>query len=141
MRVLDESNDFTLYHDYENVYLLNKRTQEKYSLGSHYGDPKSGLISPEQDWFITIGEGLLYFDFQRGLKSLFRSDFPDFFGKDSSAYIHAVRYEPDSGVKILLDPWSDYASTWLLNLETLEVTKLSDSPSLVDQPFREEVEF
>ena len=141
MRILAESQNFVLRHEYEDVSLFDKRTQEKRSLGEHYGDPKAGLISPEQDWFITFGEGLLYFDFERGLKSFFRSGFVDSWGKDSSAFVHAIRYEPSLGVKVLLDPWSDYASTWLLNLETLEIAKLSDSPSLVEQPFQEEVEF
>ena len=77
------------------------------------------------------------------MKSFFRSGFIDFWGKDSGAFVHAIRYEPSLGVKVLLDPWSDYASTWLLNLETLEIAKLFDSSLLVEQPFQEqeEVEF
>ena len=138
IQILAESNNFELQAHYEDIVLVRKSDEKDFDLGSHYGDPKVGLISPKEDWFITAGEGLIYFDFNQGLKYFFRSDFSS---QSGVAFVHDAKIEPDLGVKILLDPWSNYASTWLLKLPELELSKLSNSPSLVNEPYREKVAF
>ena len=57
MRILAESENFVLYHEYEDVCLLDKHTQEKRSLGEHYGDPEAGFISPEHDCLSPSAKG------------------------------------------------------------------------------------
>ena len=138
IQILAESTNFELQAQYEDIVLVRKSDEIEFDLGSHYGDAKVGLISPDENWFITAGEGLLYFDFNHGLKHFLRSGFSN---KSGVAFVHDAKYESELGVKILLDPWSDYASTWLLKLPELELSKLSNSPSLVNEPYREKVAF
>jgi hypothetical protein len=55
--------------------------------------------------------------------------------------VHSMRLENEGNVRILIDPWSHLASTWLLNIADLKLTKLRDGPSLVEQPYQENIEF
>jgi hypothetical protein len=40
-----------------------------------------------------------------------------------------------------MDPWSEYASVWTLDVLTGELNQEREGPSLAGQPFREEVDF
>lgn len=138
---LAESPRFLLRHSYESVVLLDKITNTTYNLGEHYGDPEIGLIAPDESWFVTAGEGLLYFDFTRGLQVFFRSGFQDHLGRDTCAFVHAARIMSGHEVRVLLDPWSPYASTWVLNTASLKVARVCDGPQLMDQPWQEKVDY
>jgi hypothetical protein len=148
---LDETSNFRLFTDYEEVYALDKRSDARFWIGSHYGDAKCGLISPEETWFLAGGEGLTYFGFQKGFIELLREE-RLVISKNSRGrvkahfdkkvmFIHSIRLESVDAVRVLVDPWSDQASTWLLNISDLQLTKLRDGPSLVDQPYQEEIDF
>jgi hypothetical protein len=56
---------FYLWHEFEDVWLTDKRTDRKLYIGRHYGDPVQGIIGPDENWFLTAGEGLLFLDFSR----------------------------------------------------------------------------
>lgn len=152
MRVLDESKNLILYNEYESVYIKRKgREEEKFYIGSHYGDPVCGIIAPSESWFLAGGEGLTFFDFLQGSTELMRESrkvIRDSENKiikvvDSSPkwWVHSMKLETKYSVRILIDPWDIFASTWILNIPDLKLTKLRDGPSLVEQPYREEVEF
>ena len=141
MKILSESKSFILCHEYEDVFLKDKRNGATHDLGNHYGDPRVGLISPDENWFITAGEGVLYFDFERGLREYLREGFKDNFGKDGCAFIHSARIESSDSVRILIDPWSEHASTWVLSISSLTVTKIKDGPCMDGKPWQEEIEY
>jgi hypothetical protein len=141
MKTLSESNNYILGNEYEEVILKDKRNKKTHYLGSHYGDPELGLIAPDESWFITAGEGLLYFDFERGLHQFLRKGFDDHLGKDSYAFVHSARIESNESVRVLVDPWSEYASTWLLSIPLLKIEKIKDGPSMVDKPWQEKVTY
>jgi hypothetical protein len=151
MRTLAESPNYILWNDYETVYLRRKLSSEDIELGYHYGDTCCGLISPEEKWFLAGGEGLSYFDFTRGSVELMRDSkliFDINVGNKIKANVdqpyfavHSMRLEDKNTVRILIDPWSHLASTWLLNIPDLQLTKLRDGPSLVEQPYQEAIEF
>jgi hypothetical protein len=135
---LDETDRYFLGHIYEDVILVNKITQEETFIGDHYGDPVCGVIGPGEDWFVTCGERVLYFDFKRGLHELLRSGFPEKPNQrgrgPNPAFIHACRLQSRNEVTILVDLWSQYASTWVLNTDTISIEKVADGPSLRDEP-------
>ena len=141
MRILSESENFILGHDYESVFLKDKRNGNNHDLGSHYGEPELGLIAPDESWFITVGEGVLYFDFERGLHDFLQKGFNDHLGNNSCAFVHSARIESNDSVRILTDPWSEYASTWLLSISSLNIEKISDGPSMIGKPWQEDVEY
>lgn len=141
MKTLSESNNYILAHEFEDVILKDKNNGKTYSLGSHYGDPVLGLIAPDESWFITAGEGLLYFDFKRGLHEFFRKGFKDRLGKEESLFVHSADIESIESVRILIDPWSEYASTWTLFIPSLKLEKIKNGPSMIDKPWQEKVKF
>lgn len=152
IRTLAESKNYILCHEYESVYVQHKSsTKEKLYIGSHYGDPKCGIIAPTETWFLAGGEGLTFFDFLQGATEIIRESrkvIRDSENRvkrivDSSPkwWVHSMRLETKYSVRILIDPWDDFASTWLLNIPDLKLTKLRDGPSFIDQPYREEIDF
>ena len=74
MNTLDEPSHYILGHSSETVLLVRKVDGETWVLGEHYGDPTCGLIGPEQTWFLSGGEGLLFFDFARGSTAFMRDN-------------------------------------------------------------------
>ena len=57
--ILDETNELILGHIFENVFLINKRTNENLNLGDIFGDPSCGLISNKNDWCVVGGSNIL----------------------------------------------------------------------------------
>ena len=139
MRTLDESENFILGHEYEDVFLLDKQKNKKLFLGSHYGDPTCGLIDPDEKWFISAGEGVLYFDFAAGSREFLRGGFINNSSEHQSAFVHALRSIDKNAVEILLDPWSDYASVWVLDIEKLKISKLKDGPSKIGEEYSDKI--
>ena len=140
-RTLDESENYFLIASAEDATLLDKRSMEKIEVGVHYGDPIVGIIAPDESWFLTAGEGIIYFDFQRKFHYFWRREDKSYQGKEPCLFINAARWEPPGFVRILVDPWSEQASTWLLDIEQLRLEKISDGPSLIGEPWREDVDF
>jgi hypothetical protein len=136
MRILDESSNFLLWHEFEEVWLTDKRTDRKLYIGRHYGDPVQGIIGPDESWFLTAGEGLLFLDFSRKTHEFLRG------GMDGAAiFVHSMRVQDEKNIRVLLDPWSDYPGTMVLHIDTLTLERISEGPSLKGEPWREEVDF
>jgi hypothetical protein len=158
--ILAESANCILTHNYEYARLLHKQSNEETAVGDHYGDPGCGLIAPDETWRITGGEGLVLWVQQGDMWVGFRTHDPaektdrlifknpedrrwlKSFTKDACQFVHDMRMADANTVRILLDPWSDYASTWLLDIETKTLTKIADGPSMQDQPWTDDkIEF
>lgn len=122
MRVLADSPHFLLGHEWENVILVDKLTGNGKSIGSHYGDPKIGLISPDEAWFVTGGEGVLCHRLAQGSFSFLRD------GPDNTYFVHSMRFEGPLVLRVLIDPWSNKASVWQIDLATTTIRKLHDGP-------------
>ena len=138
-KTLAESRNYRLVHEFEKVFLVRKSTGNRTPLADHYGDPLVGLIDEYEQWIITGGEGLVYFDFIRGIQEFFRKGCrPD---PEQTYFVHSMRPEGEGQVRILIDPWSGFASTWVLHVKTLALRKLRDGPSLTDEPYQDEVEY
>jgi hypothetical protein len=60
---------------------------------------------------------------------------------EETYFIHSMRPDGKGQVRILIDPWSGFASTWKLDVKTLSLSKLRDGPSLSDEPYQDEVEY
>ncbi|GFO63255.1 hypothetical protein M1B72_11015 [Geomonas paludis] len=141
MKLLAESANYLICHDFEQAYLVRKTSGSRTEIGRHYGDPVAALIGPDESWFVTAGEGIVYFDFKQGMRSFFRESNTHGDDQPAPAFVHAIRFEPPAAVRILIDPWSPCASVWSLDVRTLQLVKIQDGPSLADQPYREDVAF
>ena len=58
LRVLAESANFLLSHAAESVYVVDKRDGSTTVAGEHAGDPRVGLITADERWFCSGGEGV-----------------------------------------------------------------------------------
>ena len=134
LKTLAESKNFLLCHEFEQVYVIDKVGHQRLKAGDHYGDPTCGIISRDECWFATGGQGVVVFTFRGGVQSYLRSI-------DSTFQISAMRLESRDDLRILVDPWSDVASVWRLNPETAELTKLRDGPDLREEPYTDNVAF
>ena len=157
--ILDETENFLLTSKAENVEILNKNTGEVFAAGDHYGDPTCGAISADERWYISGGEGLIFSAFSGERICAFRgakrctlmekfeiqseggTDWLNSKNADDTFFVHALKVENSDRIRILLDPWSEYASVWLLEIANRRLTKLRIGPVLRDQPWRQTVNF
>ena len=58
LRVLAESAHFLLGHSDESVWVVDKRDGSARPAGDHYGDPGVGVITADEQWFCSGGEGV-----------------------------------------------------------------------------------
>jgi hypothetical protein len=57
-RILAESANFIITHEFESAFATEKRTGREIALGSHYGDPTCAAIALDESWFAVGGEGV-----------------------------------------------------------------------------------
>ncbi len=150
-KILAESESYILKRDYEHAKLQHKQSKEKIMVGDHYGDPCCGLIAPDESWCITGGDGLILWFLEGNMWTGFRTresgaqrnqlqfKNPEDMRwlrsstEDICRFVHDMKLVDSKSVRILLDPWSDYASTWLLDIETKTLAKVADGPNMQDQ--------
>lgn len=86
-------------------------------MGGFYGDPKCGLIAENNNWCLVGGETLNVWYYDKGLLTVEDEDL---------MWIVEIRQKSSNEVELLIDPWSDKGSVWMLNIETLERHKIKD---------------
>lgn len=153
--ILAESENYILGNDFEDCILAHKQTNTSLVVGDHYGDPECGLIAPDETWCMTGGEGVILWDFNGKVWIGFRTgdsqktdnlhfanpnDAAWLKSLDNSAcqFVHDMKIETPTLVRLLLNPWATYASTWQLDVTSKTLTKMRNGPSLQDQPWTEE---
>lgn len=111
-RKLDETFVMLLGHVDGHAYFINKITNEKFGLYAFEVEPTCGLIGTNNDWALVGGEVLV-------LKTLF----------DNSvrmlplASISALKKIGDYSAQIHIDPRSENASAWLLEVDVTNPAK------------------
>lgn len=142
-QTLAESPHFILGHSYETVSVVNREDSVTFLAGEHYGDPGCGLITEDEAWFVTAGEGIQCYSSHTGLLTFFRRGFSPIETQFSepSWHVHSITLESLHVIRVLIDPWSKHASVWRLDLDKQTLEKLSDGPFLADSPYQELVEF
>ena len=137
-RILATSESFVLGHLCESVEVINMNDNSIVDAGDHYGEPMVGLITPDERWFITGGEGLQCYSAETGLIRYFHrgcpplaADCPEWFW-----FVHGARLESPHVVRILINPWCEFASVWQLDLDTGLLTRLREGPFLAGTPYQ-----
>ncbi|MBQ8966406.1 hypothetical protein [Ruminococcus sp.] len=59
-KVLAESDDIRLVHEYENAYVIRKSDEKVLAECSFYGDPAGGLIDREERFAVLYGCGISF---------------------------------------------------------------------------------
>lgn len=157
--ILDETEQLLLTSHHETIELTDKATGALTYVGDHYGEASCGALSPDGQWGVTGGEGLVFFDRQGLLIYAFRdrTDHPakacfEFAvpsekewlyatGSSGTFSVHALRIESAKRLRVLLDPWSEYASTWLLDTQDRQIIRATLDPDRRGTPWTDQVVF
>lgn len=161
-KIWDETENFLLTSEFETVEIRNKHTGEVCIVGDHYGDPSCGAISADELWCVSGGEGIVFTDFFGRKIYAFRVIRPntslekfkiqsksdrDWLNSKNSEhpaetfFVHELKIENSNHIRILLDPWAEYASVWRLEISSKRLVKLEEGPDLRNDPWREVVVF
>jgi hypothetical protein len=114
-RKLAESKAIVLGNLFEDVYLLNKRSNEEIYLGSLYGDPSFGLISTDDTWSVVGGEHIIIWHSYGKIIALDDEPFK---------WAVAVRQSAPLQVELLVEQTANNYCVRALDIETLEVVDL-----------------
>lgn len=145
--ILAESTRFCVGNRFESVFVRDLSSGAEEQIAEHYGGPSCAVISPDDSWIVIGGEGLTVYRPEERVSTnffrpkWFRRSFPPGLKLKDAWRVHAMRIDEESAVRILFDPWSEYSSVWKLRVSIKEFIKLYDGPSLVDEHYRDEVEF
>jgi hypothetical protein len=131
-RVIAESKNYLLEHEYETVFAHCRATGRRTVIGYHHADPTCGVIAPDESWFVTGGEGVSVFVLSGGGNTYLR---------DPVFHVSAMKLDGNDNVRFLVDPWSANASVWRLNPSTGDILKLRDGPDLRNEPYQENVRY
>lgn len=125
---LAESQRYLLGHVYEEAQAFDKLNAQTLVVGEHYGDPTSGLISPDELWFISGGEGVQCYSLtERKIHTFFRRGFPPLSPDSRAPYwpVHVITLVAPQKIRIEIDPLSEFDSTWELELDTLSLSRVT----------------
>lgn len=130
-KILNETKKYVLGHIFEEAYLIDKITNEKYELGSTYGDPSCGLIDQGNKWCIVGGSTLIIWTTKETTEL-----------KANELYWACrIRQINQNSVQILIDPWADSSSIWELNILDKIYFKIRDFNNYKDKGYTEQIEW
>jgi hypothetical protein len=124
-----------LGHVFETAYCYNKITKEEFGLFRFDNDPTCGVVGKNNDWCLVGGDVLVlktWFDNSLRLIGDLRQ-------------IHELRSVDDYKTQILLDPWSNEAAIWQLEIDKTKPTrpitleKVKDFKDYTDKPYTEHI--
>ncbi len=61
MKIITESENYSIEYEYEKVYLKIKKTSRIILIGEFYGDPDVAVISDDEKFCAVGGEGLIIY--------------------------------------------------------------------------------
>jgi hypothetical protein len=126
LRRLAESKNFLLAHSFESVVVIDKRDGSTRDAGDHYGDPVAGLITPDERWYVSAGEGVQCFSAEGTLLTFFRRGTPPL-GPESAMpawFVSSVNLNAAQTLIVTFEPNDCDAPEWAIDLDTATVTKL-----------------
>jgi len=124
-----------LGHVFETAYCYNKITKEEFGLFQFDNDPTCGVVGKNNDWCLVGGDVLV-------LKTWFDNSLRLI---GDLKQIHELRSVDDYKVQILIDPWSNEAAIWQLEIDKTKPTrpitleKVKDFKDYTDKPYTEHI--
>ena len=134
-RLLYQNFAMILGHLYEDAYYFNKLTNEEIVVWRFQYEPTCGVIGQNNDWCLIGGEILI-------LKTFFDHTVRPIGNLQD---IHEIRLVGERAAQILIDPWSENAAIWQLDLDLNNAAprnnlwKVKDFKDYLDKPYEENV--
>jgi len=117
LRVLAESAHFRLEHAFESVYVVDKRDGTTRPAGDHCGDPSVGLITADEQWFCSGGEGVQCLSQSGVFLSLFRGrGSVDPSAQQVTWFVHAMSETAPLHLRVVFDDAEH--GIWTIDLAT-----------------------
>jgi hypothetical protein len=129
MKTLSENETFTVYQEFETVFIKNKSNNSTVTIDSFYGDPTCSFIDIKNSQIIIGGNQLIVWDIIKQKKT----------NLEKINYIHSIKKVDTNSIQVLTDPWSKDSSIWQLDLKSLEVKKVKDFNKYKNKPFSENI--
>lgn len=130
-KILSETNKYVLGHIFEEAYIIDKVTNEKFQIGCMYGDPSCGLIDQDNKWCIIGGSTLIIWT-PKEITEL---------KVDELYWACKLRQITQNRVQILIEPWADNSSIWELNILDKSYLKVCDFKNYKDKEYTEKIEW
>jgi len=132
LTLLAHSPGYLLGHRYESVEVLPRSGGEPFGAGDHWGDPRQGLITPDEAWFVTLGEGIQCFSLAQGLHSFFRRGTQPHAPQEvlDAWDMHSIELVSSSMVQIRVDHRGVSTTFWRLDLGAMSLQKHLECPYL-----------
>jgi len=134
-KLLYENFVVILGHLYEETYYYNKLTKEEIGVWKFQYDPTCGIVGKNNDWCLVGGDILILRTFlDHTVRPI--GDLRD---------IHEIRLIDDYTAQILIDPWSENAAIWQLDLDLNRFAprnslwKVKDFKDYFGKPYEENV--
>jgi len=116
IRQLDETDLYVLLSEYEDTFLVEKKTNKELWRTSFYGDAECGLIGLTQDWAVVGGEHVALW--VNGKLTVIEDE--------DLKWIHDIRQIGDYEIEILIDPWSENSAIWRFDVLSQSKIKVRD---------------
>ena len=136
-KILCSDGEYVVEHEYEQAWL--RWPGGSHPVGDHYGDPTCAVMSALEGWCVTGGEGLVITLFEAGLPA---AHGPAATGKITQAalwrsrgggkpppegdlwYVFGVWFAGEGRVQAVVDPGSDHAGLYEVDVRTLDWRKV-----------------
>ena len=131
MNILCETTELVALYEYETVILKDKASGELLFEDWFYGEPECGLIDNNNEWAIIAGEHLVVWTPKKSFTVK----------NEGLKWVHSIRFKNESVAEILIDPWSDSASIWEIDLQTFVAIKLKEFEVYKGKEYTEDVKW
>ncbi len=117
LHVLAESANFRLEHSYEDVFVVDKRDGTTRPAGDHCGDPGVGVITADEQWFCSGGEGVQCLSQSGVFLTLFRGrGTVDPAAQQATWFVHAMSESAPQHLRVVFDKAEH--GIWIVDLAT-----------------------
>ena len=116
-RVLAESARFRLERSFESVYVVDKRDGSAQPAGEHYGDAGVGVITADEQWFCSGGEGVQCLSRAGVQLSFFRGrGGVDPAAQSATWFVHAMSERAPQQLRVVFEEAEH--GVWIVDLAT-----------------------
>lgn len=131
MKTLFETVSLRVAFEHEEAYLLDKPIGATLLTDIFYGDPECALIATDESWAVIAGDHVTGWTPQRWQR----------IEAEGLEWICALRQKDRNTVELLVDPWSELAAVWEIDIELFTATKIRPFPNYRDRPFIDQPEW
>ncbi|PAB55464.1 hypothetical protein [Anaeromicrobium sediminis] len=130
-KILQETEKFILGYLWEEVCLYDKVRKKEIFLHEFYGEIECGLLCDKEEWCVIGGDVLVVWKNKKNIV----------IDRKELNWVHDLKKKNSKIVEIFIDPWSDNAAIWELNIDNLNLKKISEFDNHKNKLYSEKVKW